>query len=108
AAIHAEVCEKGWDEKRRTFVQYYGGETLDAGLLFMPLSGFLPVDDPRIKGTIRAIERELMVDGFLQRYSAGPEVDGLPPGEGAFLACSFWLCDVYRLGGPAFQATGLF
>jgi GH15 family glucan-1,4-alpha-glucosidase len=108
AAIHAEVCEKGWDEKRRTFVQYYGGETLDAGLLFMPLSGFLPVDDPRIKGTIRAIERELMVDGFLQRYSAGPEVDGLPPGEGAFLACSFWLCDVYRLAGHASKAKVLF
>jgi GH15 family glucan-1,4-alpha-glucosidase len=108
AAIHAEVCEKGWDAKRRTFVQYYGGEALDAGLLFIPQTGFLPVDDPRVKDTIRAIERELMVDGFLLRYSAGPEVDGLPSGEGAFLACSFWLCDVYQLAGRTAKAKALF
>ena len=108
AAIHAEICEKGWNEKRGSFVQYYGADALDAGLLFMALTGFLPVDDPRIKGTIRAIERELMVDGFLQRYSPAPEVDGLPSGEGAFLACSFWLCDVYRLAGSPGKAKALF
>ncbi|HEX4198566.1 MAG TPA: glycoside hydrolase family 15 protein [Caulobacteraceae bacterium] len=107
-AIHAEVCEKGWDPKRKSFVQYYGGQALDAGLLFMAMTGFLPVDDPRMKSTIRAIERELLVDGFLLRYSPEPEVDGLPPGEGAFLACSFWLCDVYRLSGRHAKAKALF
>ncbi|HLI66109.1 MAG TPA: glycoside hydrolase family 15 protein [Caulobacteraceae bacterium] len=108
AAVHAEVCEKGYDQKRKTFVQYYGGDTLDAALLTMPLAGFLPVDDPRIKGTVRAIEKELLVDGFVQRYSTRPEVDGLPPGEGAFLACSFWLCDVYQLAGQTRKAKALF
>ena len=108
AAIHAEICEKGWDAKRRTFVQYYGGEALDAGLLFMALTGFLPIDDPRMKSTIRAIERGLMSDGLLMRYSSSSEVDGLPPGEGAFLACSFWLCDVYKLSGRHAKAKALF
>ncbi len=108
AAVHAEVCEKGWDAKRRTFVQYYGGEALDAGLLFMALTGFLAIDDPRMKSTIQAIERELMVDGYLLRYSPAPEVDGLPPGEGAFMACSFWLCDVYKLAGRHAKAKALF
>ena len=89
-------------------MQSYGGEALDAALLVMPLTGFLPVDHPKVKATIRAIERELMRDGFVQRYSAGPEVDGLPPGEGAFLACSFWLCDVYKLGGQTRKANALF
>ncbi len=107
-AVHQEICEKGWDPKRKTFVQYYGGEALDAGLLFMALTGFLPVDDPRMKSTVRAIERELMVEGFLLRYSPEPEVDGLPPGEGAFLACSFWLCDVYKLSGRHAKAKTLF
>jgi len=108
AAVHAEICEKGWDPKRKTFVQYYGGQALDAGLLFMALTGFLPIDDPRMKSTIRAIERELMVDGFVMRYSPEPEVDGLPPGEGAFLACSFWLCDVHKLSGHHAKAKALF
>jgi GH15 family glucan-1,4-alpha-glucosidase len=108
AAVHKEVCEKGWDPKRKTFVQYYGGEALDAGLLFMAMTGFLPIDDPRMKSTIRAIERELLVDGFLLRYSPEPEVDGLPPGEGAFLACSFWLCDVYKLSGRHAKAKAMF
>ncbi len=108
AAVHAEICARGWDEKRKTFVQYYDGEPLDAALLVMPLTGFLPVDDPRVKGTVKAIERELIRDGFVQRYSAGPEVDGLPPGEGAFLACSFWLCDVYKLSGQTKKAKALF
>ncbi|HZC17540.1 MAG TPA: glycoside hydrolase family 15 protein, partial [Caulobacteraceae bacterium] len=107
-AIHAEICEKGWDAKRQTFVQYYGGQALDAGLLFMAMTGFLPIDDPRMKSTIRAIERELLVDGFLLRYSPEPDVDGLPPGEGAFLACSFWLCDVYKLSGRHAKAKAMF
>ena len=107
-AVHAEVCKKGWDEKRGSFVQSYGGEALDAGLLFMAMTGFLPIDDPRIKSTIRAIERELVVDGFVMRYSPGAEVDGLPPGEGAFLACSFWLCDVYKLAGRHAKAKAMF
>ena len=107
-AVHTEICEKGWDARRNTFVQYYGGQALDAGLLFMAMTGFLPVDDPRMKSTIRAIERELLVDGFLLRYSPEPEVDGLPPGEGAFLACSFWLCDVYKLSGRHAKAKAMF
>jgi GH15 family glucan-1,4-alpha-glucosidase len=107
-AVHKEICEKGWDARRKTFVQYYGGQALDAGLLFMAMTGFLPVDDPRMKSTIRAIERELLVDGFLLRYSPEPEVDGLPPGEGAFLACSFWLCDVYKLSGRHAKAKAMF
>ena len=107
-AIHHEICEKGWDPKRRTFVQYYGGQGVDAGLLFMALTGFLPIDDPRMKSTIRAIERELLVDGFLRRYAPEPDVDGLPPGEGAFMACSFWLCDVYKLSGRHAKAKTLF
>jgi GH15 family glucan-1,4-alpha-glucosidase len=74
----------------------------------MPLTGFLPVGDPKVKATIRAIERELMQNGLVQRYSPEPEVDGLPPGEGAFLACSFWLCDVYKLAGRTRKANALF
>jgi len=108
AAVHAEICERGWNAKRKAFVQYYDGETLDAALLIMPLAGFLPVDDPRVRATIRAIERELVQNGLVRRYSAEPEVDGLPPGEGAFLACSFWLCDVYKLGGQTRKANALF
>ncbi|HLK25220.1 MAG TPA: glycoside hydrolase family 15 protein [Caulobacteraceae bacterium] len=107
-AVHAEICERGWNPKRKAFVQYYGGDTLDAALLIMPLTGFLPVDDPRLQSTIRAIERELMPDGLVQRYTPAPHVDGLPPGEGAFLACSFWLCDVYKLSGRARKAAALF
>jgi GH15 family glucan-1,4-alpha-glucosidase len=108
AAIHAEICENGWNAKRKAFVQYYGGEAVDAALLVMPLTGFLPVDDPRVRATIRAIERELMRNGLVQRYSAAPEVDGLPAGEGAFLACSFWLCDVYKIAGRTRKANALF
>jgi len=96
--IHAEVCARGYDEKLGSFVQSYGSKELDASLLLIPLVGFLPADDPRVQGTIEAIERELMVDGFMLRYrthEAG--VDGLPPGEGVFLPCSFWLADCYEL-----------
>lgn len=107
--IHADVCRHGWDADRKTFVQYYGGDTLDAALLMMPLVGFLPVSDERVVGTVAAIERELMVDGVVLRY--GPEqtgVDGIRGGEGAFLACSFWLADNWAMMGRREQATELF
>ena len=90
-------------------MQYYGGEHLDASLLLLPLVGFLPATDPRIGGTIEAIERELLQDGFVLRYrtqEAG--VDGLPPGEGAFLPCSFWLANCYELLGRHDEALELF
>jgi GH15 family glucan-1,4-alpha-glucosidase len=92
-AVHADVCQNGFDPQRNTFVQYYGGETLDAALLMMAPVGFLPASDPRIVGTVEAIKRELMWDGLVARYQTEPHVDGLPPGEGAFIACSFWLAD---------------
>jgi GH15 family glucan-1,4-alpha-glucosidase len=96
-AIHAEVCAKGFDTSRNTFTQYYGSEGLDAALLLLPRVGFLPWNDPRIVGTVNAIRHELCDDGgFVRRYSTGPDksnVDGLPGGEGAFLACSFWMVD---------------
>ena len=96
--IHREVCEHGFDPKLGSFTQSYGSQELDASLLLLPLVGFLPATDPRIRGTIEAIERELLHEGFVLRYrthEAG--VDGLPPGEGVFLPCSFWLCDCYEL-----------
>jgi len=109
-AIHADVLAKGWDPVRNSFVQYYGGRELDASLLMIPLVGFLPCDDPRVRGTIAAIERELVVDGFVLRYRTEPtgEVDGLPPGEGAFLPCSFWLVDCLALTGRWDEAHALF
>jgi GH15 family glucan-1,4-alpha-glucosidase len=93
--IKDEVLERGFDAERNTFVQYYGGRHLDASLLMIPLVGFLPARDPRMRGTVDAIQRELTVDGLVLRYDpdASAHVDGLPPGEGAFLACSFWLAD---------------
>jgi GH15 family glucan-1,4-alpha-glucosidase len=106
--IRAEVCEHGFHAERNTFVQYYGSENVDAALLFIPLIGFLPPDDPRVLGTVAAIEKELVRDGLVRRYSVMGEVDGLPGSEGAFLACSFWLCDVYRLCGRQAEATALF
>jgi GH15 family glucan-1,4-alpha-glucosidase len=108
AAIHAEVCEKGFDPDRKTFVQYYGGTSLDASLLMLPLVGFLPPHDPRIRGTVEAIERELVYDGFVIRYPTHPDVDGLPPGEGVFLACTFWLADNLLLQGRRADAQRLF
>jgi GH15 family glucan-1,4-alpha-glucosidase len=102
--IHAEVCRRGFDPARNTFVQYYGSRELDASLLMMPLVGFLPPDDPRVQGTVAAIERELLQDGFVLRYPTTPAVDGLPPGEGAFLACTFWLADNYALLGRRAEA----
>ncbi len=107
-AVHAEVCERGYDPGRNTFVQYYGGKEPDASLLMMALVGFLPPSDPRIRGTVETIERELMREGFVARYPTTPEVDGLPPGEGAFLACSFWLADNFALLGRREDARRCF
>ena len=92
-AIHAQVCAAGYDAQRNTFVQSYGSPYLDASLLLIPQVGFLPPDDPRVRGTVDAIERSLVVDGFVLRYSTSTHVDALPPCEGAFLPCSFWLAD---------------
>jgi GH15 family glucan-1,4-alpha-glucosidase len=107
AHIAAEVCERGFDAQLGSFVQSYGSRQLDASLLLLPCVGFLPVSDPRISGTIAAIERRLMADGFVMRYDTTCD-DGLPPGEGAFLACSFWLVDVYVLQGRRQDAERLF
>lgn len=106
--IHANVCRQGFDRDRNTFVQYYGGKPLDAALLLTPLVGFLPADDPRVVGTVEAIKCELMHDGFVYRYSTEQSHDGLPPGEGAFLACSFWLADNLILMGKRDEARELF
>jgi GH15 family glucan-1,4-alpha-glucosidase len=106
--MHAEICEKGFDPGLGSFVQYYGATDLDASLLMIPLVGFLPASDPRVRGTVEAIERGLLHDGFVQRYSPKSAVDGLPPGEGAFLACSFWLADNYVLLGRHDDAVRLF
>ena len=106
--VHADVCEKAFDADRGAFMQSYGSEALDASLLLIPLIGFLPSDDPRVVGTVSAIERELLVDGLVLRYSTAQRTDGLPPGEGVFLACSFWLVDNLRLQGRIDEATALF
>ena len=108
SSIHQEVCERGYDPKQHAFVQSFGDATLDASLLLIPLVGFLPPDDRRVQGTVAAIERKLLRDGFVLRYDTGTEVDGLPPGEGAFLACSFWLVDNYVLLGRYDEAEALF
>src|SRR5262249_61387648 len=86
-----EVCPEGFNSSLNTFTQYYGGAGLDASLLFIPLSGFLPATDPRIAGTVSALERELLQDGLLLRFKPEAEVDGLSGEEGVFVACSFWL-----------------
>ncbi len=106
--IHAEVCERGYDAKQNAFVQSFDASTLDASLLLVPIVGFLPPDDARVQGTVAAIEKKLLHDGFVLRYDTGTEVDGLPPGEGAFLACSFWLVDNYVLLGRYEEAHALF
>jgi GH15 family glucan-1,4-alpha-glucosidase len=106
--IHREVCARGFSQRRGAFTQSYGSDDLDASLLLMPLVGFLPASDPRVKGTVAAIERDLMVGGLVERYHARPEVDGLPEGEGAFLACSFWLVDNLVLQGRQKDAELLF
>ncbi|HEY7039080.1 MAG TPA: glycoside hydrolase family 15 protein [Methylomirabilota bacterium] len=107
-AIHEDVCRRGFDAGRNTFVQAYGSTHLDASLLMIPLVGFLPPSDPRVRGTLAAIERELVRDGFVSRYTTETGVDGLPPGEGAFLVCSFWLVDNLVLQGRREEASRLF
>ncbi|HLX32195.1 MAG TPA: glycoside hydrolase family 15 protein [Gaiellaceae bacterium] len=107
--IHREVCENGFDEELGSFVQSYGSKELDASLLLLPLVGFLPASDERIRGTVAAVERELLEDGFVRRYRSHEHgVDGLPAGEGVFLPCSFWLADCYELLGRHDDAHELF
>jgi GH15 family glucan-1,4-alpha-glucosidase len=107
-AIHAQVCAQGYDPQRNTFVQYYGSTHLDASLLLISQMGFLPPDDPRVRGTLEAIERKLVVDGLVLRYSTDGGADALPAGEGAFLPCSFWLADCLALCGRRKEAEALF
>jgi GH15 family glucan-1,4-alpha-glucosidase len=111
AEIHREVCERGFDVELNSFTQSYGSKRLDASLLIIPLVGFLPADDPRMLGTVAAIERELVRDGLVYRYAHDEEVsgvDGLPPGEGAFLPCTFWLADNLALQGRHDEAEAVF
>jgi GH15 family glucan-1,4-alpha-glucosidase len=108
ARIHEEVCSQGFNPARGAFVQYYGSDALDASLLMMPLVGFLPATDPRVIGTVEAIQRELMTDGLVRRYLGDDSIDGLPPGEGAFLPCTFWLVDCLELMGRHEQAHDIF
>jgi GH15 family glucan-1,4-alpha-glucosidase len=107
-AIHAEVCAKGFDEQLGSFVQYYGSKELDASLLMIPLVGFLPPEDPRVRGTVEAIRRGLVRDGFVARYHTREGVDGLPAGEGTFLPCTFWLADNLHLLGREAEAKEIF
>ena len=106
--IHDEVCARAYDGALRSFTQSYGSRELDASLLLMPLVGFLPPSDPRVRGTIDAIERNLMADGFVMRYDTRAGHDGLPPGEGVFLACSFWLADNLVLIGRSDDARRIY
>jgi GH15 family glucan-1,4-alpha-glucosidase len=108
AEIHATTCAQGFDTELGSFVQYFGAKEVDASLLLMPSVGFLPIDDPRVRGTVATIERHLLTDGFVMRYRTHTGVDGLEPGEGAFLACSFWLADVYIMQGRLAEAERLF
>ncbi|MGP8269357.1 MAG: glycoside hydrolase family 15 protein [Terracidiphilus sp.] len=106
--IHREICARAFSKKMNSFVQAYDSEHLDAALLLMPLVGFLPGSDPRVKGTVEAIERELMPAGLVMRYNTAKVEDGLPPGEGAFLACSFWMVSGLRAIGRVGDAKALF
>ncbi len=106
--IHAQVCTSGYDAQRGCFVQHYGGTDLDASLLLIPLVGFLPPEDPRVRATIDAIRRELVVDGLVIRYPTVHGVDGLPPGEGTFLPCTFWLADSLAITGHIAEADEVF
>ena len=106
--IHNDVCERGFDPEVVSFVRAYGAKELDASLLLLPAVGFLPPDDPRIRATVEAIERELVVDGLVLRYDTMKSDDGLPAGEGVFLACSFWLVDAYLMLGRRADAVRLF
>jgi len=106
--IHAQVCASGFDAKRNTFVQSYGSSHLDASLLLISQVGFLPPDDARVRGTIEAVERNLVLDGLVLRYSTATDVDELPAGEGTFLPCSFWLADALILSGRRDEGQALF
>ena len=106
--IHEDVCANAYNAKCGAFVQHYGADTLDAAVLMMPLLGFLPATDPRVIGTVAAIERDLMADGLVLRYDTRSGTDGLPPGEGVFLACSFWLADCFLMLGRVSDARSLF
>jgi GH15 family glucan-1,4-alpha-glucosidase len=106
--IHADVCRNAFDHELGSFVQAYGSKTLDASLLLLPMVGFLPPRDDRMVGTVTAVERHLMKDGLVFRYNTQETDDGLPPGEGAFLACSFWLVDNLALQGRLGEARAMF
>ncbi len=107
-AIHRRICHDGFDPELNSFVQSFGSKLLDASLLMIPLVGFIPPDDPRVRGTVEAIEKHLVRDGFVLRYDTSRSDDGLPPGEGAFLPCTFWLADNYKLLGEREKARTLF
>lgn len=106
--IHAQVCEHGFNAKKNAFTQVYGSEELDASLLMMPLVGFLPASDPRVQGTVEAIQRDLTEDGFVLRYRTEANTDGLPGDEGVFLLCTFWMADCLHLIGRHEEARELF
>ncbi|HEX3696904.1 MAG TPA: glycoside hydrolase family 15 protein [Polyangia bacterium] len=109
--IHSQVCAQGYDQKGKTFTQTYGATAMDASLLLVSLVGFLPPDDPRVAATVEAVERQLLHDGFVRRYLTDDDqtaADGMPPGEGVFLPCSFWLADVYEQLGRHDDAVRLF
>jgi GH15 family glucan-1,4-alpha-glucosidase len=106
--IHGDILEHGFDRKQNAFTQAYNSPALDASLLLMPALGFLPATDPRVLGTIEAIERNLLRDGFVLRYRPEHTGDGLPGDEGVFLACSFWLVDAYAYTGRRREAEALF
>jgi GH15 family glucan-1,4-alpha-glucosidase len=108
AEIHAEVCREGFNVELTSFTQSYGSEELDASTLLIPLVGFLPPEDPRVIGTVEAIQRDLMRGGFVERYRPQPSVDGLSGGEGVFLPCSFWLVDALLMLERGDEARALF
>ncbi|HEV2205672.1 MAG TPA: glycoside hydrolase family 15 protein, partial [Candidatus Acidoferrales bacterium] len=106
--IHEDVCKNGYNARLGSFVQHYGSKEVDASLLMIAKVGFLPGSDERVKGTVRAIERQLLKNGLVLRYRTDKVEDGLPPGEGVFLACSFWLADNYMHIGKRQKAKQLF
>jgi GH15 family glucan-1,4-alpha-glucosidase len=108
ARIHADVCERGFRRSKGCFVQSYGSNELDASLLLIPMTGFLPIHDPRVEATIEAVRKELTEGGLVLRYRTRRGLDGLPPGEGVFLACSFWLVDILCMQGRLAEARALF
>src|SRR5262245_43698333 len=106
--IYEQICRDGFDSGRNTFTHYYGSTEPDASLLMLPLVGFIDANDPRMLGTVAAIEQDLLENGFVRRYRPHEDVDGLPPGEGAFIACTFWLADNYSLQGRRDEAVRIF